>query len=200
MSMSRLGAAGAHRVGGGLDLRRERSGAGEAEDVVDPVRLAPIHGLGPSIVAVAAQQDPGLGPALADVVDEAAHVSAHLATRGRLAGAKDNIADILARVRKAGFPVALCSNLASPYGPAARSALSDRTDVEVFAYAVGAIKPEPAIYAACRRGAGPRTGPHPVRRRYRPRRHRRPPDLRVPGAACHGTGGGNATDLTFIEK
>lgn len=34
---------------------------------------------------------------------------------------RPGMANILARVRDSGLPVALCSNLADPYGPAARA-------------------------------------------------------------------------------
>tara|TARA_R110002074_G_scaffold130908_1_gene272976 strand:+ start:99 stop:413 length:315 start_codon:yes stop_codon:yes gene_type:complete len=57
------------------------------------------------------------------------------------------MADIWARLRAEGLPLAICSNLASPYGLAVRHSLPDPPDVEVLSYKVGAIKPEPAIYA-----------------------------------------------------
>ncbi|WP_179381473.1 HAD family hydrolase [Jannaschia marina] len=49
-------------------------------------------------------------------------------------------------MREAGLLTAVCSNLASPYGPALRRVLPSPADVEVLSYEVGAIKPEPAIY------------------------------------------------------
>lgn len=54
--------------------------------------------------------------------------------------------DIWARLRGEGLRLALCSNLASDYLTALRSALADPPDVEVLSCKVGAIKPEPAIY------------------------------------------------------
>lgn len=44
--------------------------------------------------------------------------------------------------------LALCSNLANDYAQSLQSALPDASDVEVLSCKVGAIKPEPAIYAA----------------------------------------------------
>lgn len=57
------------------------------------------------------------------------------------------MADIWIRLRGQGLKLALCSNLASPYGTVIRHTLPDYPDVEVLSYKVGAIKPEPAIYA-----------------------------------------------------
>lgn len=76
-----------------------------------------------------------------------ARVEADIAAELASVRMRPGMADILARMRDAGLPTALCSNLASPYGPAVRTALPGRADVEVFSYRVGAIKPEPAIYA-----------------------------------------------------
>ena len=45
-----------------------------------------------------------------------------------------------------GFKIALCSNLAMPYGEQLIQLLPDFFDVVVFSYEVGAIKPEPQIY------------------------------------------------------
>ena len=45
-------ALGAHGVGGGVDLSRERLRAGKAEDIVDTL-FAPGHRLGPGVMAVA---------------------------------------------------------------------------------------------------------------------------------------------------
>ncbi len=44
----------AHGVCGLLDLGDQRLGTGEAKEIDDAVRLAPVHRLRPSIVAVAA--------------------------------------------------------------------------------------------------------------------------------------------------
>ncbi|KAF0674892.1 2-haloacid dehalogenase [Profundibacterium mesophilum KAUST100406-0324] len=59
---------------------------------------------------------------------------------------RHGMADILTGVGAAGLRTALCSNLASPYGPAVRSVLPGQVDIEAFSYLVGALKPEPAIY------------------------------------------------------
>src|SRR5687768_1599838 len=59
--------AGDSRVLGQIgNLGREDLVAGEAEDVADTVALAPRHGLGPAIVAVAAHQDLHSWPAGAE--------------------------------------------------------------------------------------------------------------------------------------
>ena len=58
------------------------------------------------------------------------------------------MADIWARFRKEGLRLVLCSNLASDYVQPLRSKSPDPPDVEVLSCKVGAIKPEPAIYAA----------------------------------------------------
>ncbi len=61
---------------------------------------------------------------------------------------RPGMADIWARLRGVGLRLTLCSNLASDYVTALRSALPGPPDVEVLSCKVGAIKPEPAIYAA----------------------------------------------------
>lgn len=52
---------------------------------------------------------------------------------------------VLAQLRAKRRTVAVCSNLAQPFGPAVR-ALLPGLDAYVFSYEVGARKPEPAIY------------------------------------------------------
>ena len=59
-------------------------------NVVDAVRLAPVHDLRPAIVAVAADGDAGRRPMAADRPDETAHVTAHLDAGGRLARPQDH--------------------------------------------------------------------------------------------------------------
>ena len=61
---------------------------------------------------------------------------------------RPGVADIWARLRGEGLRLALCSNLASDYVTALRNALPETLDVDVLSCKVGAIKPEPAIYAA----------------------------------------------------
>ena len=58
------------------------------------------------------------------------------------------MSDIWARLRAEGLRLAICSNLASDYVQTLRGKLPDRPDVVVLSCKVGAIKPEPAIYAA----------------------------------------------------
>lgn len=50
-------------------------------------------------------------------------------------------------LRTRSIPIAVCSNLAAPYGPALLAALPDRPDATVLSYEVGYLKPEPEIYA-----------------------------------------------------
>ncbi|MCK7616100.1 HAD family hydrolase [Roseibium sediminicola] len=61
---------------------------------------------------------------------------------------RPGMAEIWARLRSERLRLALCSNLASDYVTALRSALPERPDVEVLSCEVGAIKPEPVIYEA----------------------------------------------------
>lgn len=56
------------------------------------------------------------------------------------------MADIWTRLRGQGLKLAVCSNLASPYGVLIRHTLPNYPDMEVLSYKVGAIKLEPAIY------------------------------------------------------
>ena len=84
------GALDADRIGDVLELVGQRLGAGEAEDIVDAVRLAEVHDLGPAIVAVAADGDPGRGPVAADRPDETAQMAAHLLARRCLARPQDH--------------------------------------------------------------------------------------------------------------
>lgn len=65
---------------------------------------------------------------------------------------RPGMADIWALLRAKGLGLAICSNLASSFGLAVRRALPDPPDVAVFSYAVGAIKPEPEIYAQLAEG------------------------------------------------
>ncbi len=60
---------------------------------------------------------------------------------------RPGMANIWTRLRGQGLKLAVCSNLASPYGTVIRHTLPDYPDVEVLSYKVGAIKPDPAIYA-----------------------------------------------------
>lgn len=60
---------------------------------------------------------------------------------------RPGIADIWARLRCEGLRLGVCSNLSSDCVQTLQSALPDAPDVEVLSCKVGAIKPEPAIYA-----------------------------------------------------
>jgi HAD superfamily hydrolase (TIGR01549 family) len=61
----------------------------------------------------------------------------------------DDVADTIETLRAAGLRIAICSNLAQPYGTIVRQLLP-ALDGYVFSYEIGAKKPDPAIYrAAC---------------------------------------------------
>lgn len=49
-------------------------------------------------------------------------------------------------LKERGYKIALCSNLAMPYGEQLRKLLPDFFDAVLFSYEVGAIKPEHQIY------------------------------------------------------
>ena len=72
------------------DAPEQHRVAGQAEDVADAVALAPAHGLGPAVVAVAAHQDVDRRPAGADAADHVAQHQRHLGAVRRLAGAQDD--------------------------------------------------------------------------------------------------------------
>lgn len=52
----------------------------------------------------------------------------------------------LQKLKDCGFKIALCSNLAMPYGEQLKTLLPSLFDVVVFSYEVGSIKPEQQIY------------------------------------------------------
>ena len=64
--------------------------AGQAEDVIDAVVLAPRHRLGPAVVAVAPEGKPGARPVPADAPRQVLEHGADLDPRRRLAGAQEN--------------------------------------------------------------------------------------------------------------
>ncbi|WP_037009638.1 HAD family hydrolase [Pseudomonas sp. RL] len=51
-------------------------------------------------------------------------------------------------LQSAGLAIAVCSNLAMPYAPALQRHFPT-LDVSVLSFEVGAVKPDPEIYAAC---------------------------------------------------
>src|SRR6266851_7274502 len=64
--------AGANVVGGLVNRAVEDSVAGQAEDEVDAVLVAPLHDFGPTVTPVTPDGDPGLRPVPADASDETA--------------------------------------------------------------------------------------------------------------------------------
>lgn len=54
----------------------------------------------------------------------------------------------LVEARILGLKIAVCSNLAVPYGLIVRALLSEYVDTFVFSYDVGTTKPDPRIYSA----------------------------------------------------
>ena len=66
--------------------------AGQAEDVVAAVVLAPGHGLGPSVVGISPEGEPGARPVPADAAHQVLEEGADLDPRGRLARAQGRTA------------------------------------------------------------------------------------------------------------
>ena len=58
----------------------------------------------------------------------------------------EDVVLILQNLKDKGFKIALCSNLAMPYGEKLKTLLPNLFDVVVFSYEVGNIKPEQQIY------------------------------------------------------
>lgn len=56
------------------------------------------------------------------------------------------VCDVLLELRQRNYELAVCSNLASPYGPRVRSLLPFTLDAYTWSYSAGAVKPNPAIY------------------------------------------------------
>lgn len=54
--------------------------------------------------------------------------------------------DVLSRLRKSGYRLAVASNLAPPYATPVRQLLGTLVDVQGFSFEVGAVKPSPLIY------------------------------------------------------
>ena len=90
IALSGLGAAHLEIVGDPACQAVQRGVARQAEDVVDAVLFAPGHGLGPSVVAVAPDGEPGARPVPADAADQVLDKGAELGARRRLAGAQEN--------------------------------------------------------------------------------------------------------------
>jgi len=59
----------------------------------------------------------------------------------------DEVPEVLDRLRKAGYRIAVCSNLAYEYGEPLRR-LVPNVDAYVFSYEQGVAKPDPKIYKA----------------------------------------------------
>ena len=68
----------------------QRSIAGQAEDVLDAVRLAPRHRLAAAAMAVALEGEPGARPVPADAAGQVLQQRADLDPPRRLAGAQEN--------------------------------------------------------------------------------------------------------------
>ena len=85
-----LGAAHLEVVGDAVCEAVQHGIARQAEDVVDAVLLAPRHGLGPAVVAVPPECEPGARPVPADAPHQVLEEDADLGARRRLAGAQEN--------------------------------------------------------------------------------------------------------------
>jgi len=86
----RLGAADLEVVGALGRQGIESLVAGEPEDVVDAVLLAPFHGFRAGVVGIAADGDPGTGPVAANTPDQMPEDAADLGARGCLARAQQH--------------------------------------------------------------------------------------------------------------
>ena len=64
-------------IGDLAQLGLKRLGSGQAEEIMDAVRLAEVHGLGACIMTVAADGDPGCRPLRPDTAVKAADMGAH---------------------------------------------------------------------------------------------------------------------------
>ena len=58
----------------------------------------------------------------------------------------DDSLPTLQTLKEKGFKIAICSNLAKPYGEQLKKILPNLFDIVIFSYEVGAIKPEQEIY------------------------------------------------------
>ena len=85
-----LGAAHLEVVGDAVCEAVQHGIARQAEDVVDAVLLAPRHGLGPAVVAVPPECEPGARPVPADAPHQVLEEDADLGARRRLARAQEN--------------------------------------------------------------------------------------------------------------
>src|SRR5829696_7264760 len=77
-------------VGELVDLGRESLRAGEAEDVIDAVRLTPVHDLRPTIVSVPADGDASRRSRRRIARSETADMATNLDSGGRLARPQDH--------------------------------------------------------------------------------------------------------------
>jgi HAD superfamily hydrolase (TIGR01509 family) len=59
---------------------------------------------------------------------------------------RPGIAEIWQSLRDRGLRIAVCSNLALPYGAPLLSVLPDTPDAVILSYQVGLVKPDPAIF------------------------------------------------------
>lgn len=66
----------------------------------------------------------------------------------------DDAPHLLAELRRRGLKLALCSNLATEFGPAALNALKFLFDTTVLSYEVGLTKPDPEIFHVVCRNLG----------------------------------------------
>src|SRR2546430_14325337 len=83
-------AARANVVGGLIDQPVEHGVAGQTEDEVDAILVAPLHDLRAAVMTVAADGDARRRPVLPYAADQPAQVTADLDARGRLAGAQQH--------------------------------------------------------------------------------------------------------------
>jgi FMN phosphatase YigB (HAD superfamily) len=78
---------------------------------------------------------------------ELAEANADLAAEVASIALRDWVVPAWTHIRRSGIRIAVCSNLATPYGPPLMACLPEEPDVVVLSYKVGLKKPDPAIYA-----------------------------------------------------
>lgn len=85
------------------------------------------------------------GDAIRD--EDAESLRADLAAELASIRLRPRTAELWAYLRGQSLPIAVCSNLAEPYGQPMLDQLPDLPDAVVLSYEAGCQKPEPAIYA-----------------------------------------------------
>lgn len=86
----------------------------------------------------------GFGPSLPEETKQA--LEQGLSNELASIRVRPHINELWTHLKQSGYKIALCSNLALPYGPALLKALPGETDALILSYETGFIKPEAEIY------------------------------------------------------